>query len=121
MADWPAGITMQDNLMNLDVGWFVMYKDGSVVTEKELKWPKVVKGQIEILGLKWHDKVWSIRGKTAWLQFKVGSVPFALNGLFFDSDIFCEERCIGYYEGKNKIVYRVNNRTGRMRLGVLEG
>lgn len=117
MPNWPPGITMQDNLMNLQHGWFVVYKDGTVTTEDETEWQQVKKGNIEILGLKWNDKVWTIRGKTAWVQFKRGSVGFSLAGL--ETDIQCEERCIGYYEGKNKVIYRVNNHTGQMTLDVI--
>jgi len=108
----PEGLTMSDKLMNLQAGWFVVYKDGSLVTEDEVHWNKVRKGNIKILGLKWRDRIWSIRDKSAWVQFKRGSVSFSTTGVSHNVD--CEERCIGYYEGKSKIIYRVNNRTGKM-------
>lgn len=108
----PAGLTMDDKLMNLMFGWFVVYNDGTLVTEDDTHWNKVRKGSIKVLGLKWRDRIWTITGKTAYLQFKRGSVPFSPDG--FVGNERCEERCIGYYEGNQKIIYRVNNRTGRM-------
>lgn len=110
----PAGITMDDRMMNLGKGWFVIYKDGSVVTENDTDWKDVNRGEIDILGLKWHDKFWTVRDRTAYIQFKRGSVGFSPAG-GVTSDIVCEERCIGYYEGSSKVIYRVNERTGRMR------
>jgi hypothetical protein len=107
-----SGITMDDKMMNLSCGWFVVYKDNSVVTEEETDWGKVRKGEIKMLGLKWFDKFWTISGKTAYIQFKRGSVSFSPSGI--SRDIRCEERCIGYYEGNKKVIYRVNERTGRM-------
>lgn len=113
----PSGITMDDTLMNLSKGWFVVYNDNSLVTEDSTDWNKVNRGEIKILGLKWKDKFWTISGKTAYVQFKRGSVGFSPTGVV-DSNITCEERCIGYYEGSSKVVYRVNERTGQMRPGV---
>lgn len=114
----PAGVTMDDNLMNLSRGWFVVYKNGSVVTEDNTEWGAVRKGDIKVLGLKWFDKYWTISGKTAYLQFKRGSVSISPSGV--SSDIACEERCIGYYEGSLKVIYKVNERTGRMTQEVRE-
>jgi hypothetical protein len=114
----PAGITMTDSIMNLSRGWFVVYNDGSVITEEETTWNKVRKGDIKLVGLKWFDKFWTIPNKTAYVApFKRGSVSFSSSGS--SSDILCEERCIGYYEGSSKVVYRVNERTGRMSMQVI--
>lgn len=113
----PEGLDMCDRLMNLSAGWFVVYKDGSLVTESELHWNKVKKGKIKILGLKWQDKIWTIRDKTAWVQFKRGEVAFSTAGV--SEDVCCRERCIGYYEGAKKVIYRVDNLTGKMTPGVV--
>ena len=109
----PAGITMNDTLMNLLFGWFVVYNDGTLVTEDDTHWNVVRKGEIKVLGLKWRDRIWTVTGKTAYLQFKRGSVPFSTDGV--SHVVNCEERCIGYYEGNQKVIYRVNNRTGQMK------
>lgn len=110
----PAGITMNDQVMNLAKGWFIIYKDKTMVTENDTNWTDVDKGRILILGLKWFDKFWTINGKTAYVQFKRGSVPISPSGVCTEADIRCEERCIGYYEGNKKIIFRVNDRTGHM-------
>jgi len=117
IKEGPEGVTISDKFMNLVIGWFVVYKDGNLITEDEMSWNNVKKGEIRILGLKWHEKVWTIKDKTAWVQFKRGSVPFSPGGINYDID--CEERCIGYYEGAKKVIYRVNNHTGRMRPEVI--
>jgi hypothetical protein len=109
----PSGININDKYMNLVMGWFVINKDNTFITEDDISWDKLKKSEIKILGLKWHDKVWTIRDKTAWVQFKRGSVAFSTSGV--SDDIDCVERCIGYYEGPNKVIYRVNNRTGQMK------
>lgn len=112
----PAGITMDDKLMNLSRGWFVVYKDGTLVTEDDTAWETVDRSNIKVLGLKWLDRFWTIRDKSAYIQFKRGSAPWApLGGIV---PIRCEERCIGYYEGKDKVVFRVNEYTGKMTMVV---
>ena len=112
----PAGVTMEDKLMNLVRGWFVVYDDGTLVTEDDTNWLKVKKTKIKVLGLKWHDKFWTIRDKKNYVQFKRGSAPFNLNGGVIPPEMLrCEERCIGYYEGDKKVIYRVNDRTGKMK------
>lgn len=116
----PSGITMNDTLMNLVKGWFVVYKDGTLVTENQCDWNKVKKPEIHILGLKWGEKYWSIKGKSAYIQFKRGSVPFRPAAISNDpnSDYRCEARYIGYYEGAKKVLYRVDELSGRMTLEV---
>lgn len=115
----PAGITMSDSVMNLDRGWLVVYDDGTVVTENEIDWKRVKKGRIRQLAIKWRNKFWSVSGKTAYIQFKRGSVGISMGGR--DDDIRCEEHCIGYYEKDgSKVIYRVNHVTGKMRPQVIE-
>jgi hypothetical protein len=110
----PAGVTMTDSLMNLSRGWFVVYKDNTVQTEDEVTWNKVRKGDIKMVGLKWFDKFWTIPNKTAYVPpFKRGTVSDVF------PDIQCLERCIGYYEGKDKVIYRVNEFTGKMYMQVI--
>lgn len=111
----PGGITMNDQVMNLVKGWFVIYKDKTIVTENDTVWRDVKRGEILILGIKWKDKFWTISGKTAYLQFKRGSVPISPSGVCTEDDIRCEERCIGYYEGNKKIIFKVNEHTGQMK------
>ena len=116
MNNSPAGVNMNDQIMNLSRGWFVVYKDGSMVTEDEIDWVNVNRAEIKVLGLKWFDKFWTLSGKTAYIQFKRGWAPYAPNG--GEVPIFCDERCIGYYEGADKVIYRVKERTGKMKMTV---
>jgi len=115
----PTGITMNDQVMNLVKGWFVVYKDKTMVTENECDWSNVKKNNILILGLKWYDRFWTLSGQTSYIQFKRGSAPWA-PGISGEVPITCEERCIGYYEGANKVVFRVNEWTGQMTTDVQE-
>jgi hypothetical protein len=108
----PVGINMNDRLMNLVRGWFVFYENGTMITEDEDEWSHIKKSNIKVLGLKWQEKMWTISGKTSYIQFKRGSVGFSISGC--GGDISCEERCIGFYDGNKKVIYRVNDRTGRM-------
>jgi hypothetical protein len=112
----PSGITMDDRMMNLSKGWFVVNKDSFVITENEIEWSQIKKTEIKTLGLKWHDKIWTITDKAPYVQFKRGSVSFSPAG--FDNEVQCTERCIGYYEGSSKVIYRVDEFTGRMRMCV---
>jgi len=109
------GITIDDTIANMARGWLVVYDDDTQVTESQMDWSEVDKKRIKILALKWYNKFWTIRGKTAYIQMKRGWVPMVVG---IDLEPFCEERCIGYYEGKNKVLYRVNDRTGQMTLDV---
>jgi hypothetical protein len=96
----------------------VVYKDGTSVTEEETTWNKVHKGNIKLVGLKWHDRFWTIPDKTAYVPpFKRGTVSFSTSGVVLQ-ELPCIERCIGYYEGASKVIYRVNELTGRMRMEV---
>jgi hypothetical protein len=114
------GITINDAIMNMPKGWVVVYEDGTTITENEADWYKIKKKGIKILALKWNNKWWSVRGKTAYIQFKRGTAFFAPAG-GINSDVICTERCIGYYdENGNKVIYRVNEQTGEMRLDVQE-
>lgn len=112
----PAGITMDDKMMNLSKGWFVIYEDGRVVTEDEMDWSKVKRAGIKTIGIKWYDKIWTLTDQAPYIQFKRGSVPFSLHNE--EVEVQCTERCIGYYEGSSKVVYRVNEFTGQMRMCV---
>ena len=113
------GITINDSIMNMPKGWIVVYNDGTVITENDSNWYSIKKKNIKILALKWNTKFWSIRDKSVYFQFKRGSVLISPGGS--TSNVECVERCIGCYdESGSKVIYRVNERTGQMRLDVEE-
>lgn len=114
-------VDMDDRFMNHSVGWIVEYTDGTTVYEGELSWNKVVKRNIAALHLKWHDRMWSVKGKENYVQFKRGFVTLSPNGNF-SGDSMLSERCIGFYDEKGrKIIYKVNNQTGKMTIEVRDG
>lgn len=111
------GFSICDSILNMPKGWIVVYKDGSIVTEQEMDWKKVRKKDIKILALKWGSRYWTLSGKSSYLQFKRGAMFVSTAGM---SEPECIERCIGYYEGASKIIYRVDENTGQMRIDVQE-
>lgn len=112
---------MNDKIMSLPKGWVVVYKDNTVVVEGDIEWNQVVKREIASLSLKWLDKFWTVAGKDSYLCFKRGYVTFSPTGNYCnDSTLY--ERCIGYYDEKGrKVIYKVNEQTGVMKMEVREG
>lgn len=48
----------------LDGGWYIVFNDGSVITEQEMSWIEVPnKRDIKLMGLKRHNKQYEIEGK----------------------------------------------------------
>lgn len=111
---------MNDAIMNMPRGWIVVYNDGIIITQydvdgKEVDWKKVPKRGIKSLTLKWGPhKKWTIAGKQCYLQSKRGWISPGM------TTPVIEERCIGYWEGNNKVMYRVNENTGRMEMSVTD-
>jgi len=109
---------VNDDVMNMPKGWVVHYEDGRIITEYDLQgvsreWRKIPKTGIKGLSLKWHNKHWTIHGKQAYLQKKRGWItPVA--GV--DQEANIEYRFIGYWEGNNKVFYRVEEATGQMKM-----
>lgn len=94
-------------------GWIVLYKDGTHTTEEETDWRKVVKKDIKMLRLKWGEKKWDLIGKKHYFQSKRASIAPG------EPEPTIDSRCIGYYEDNgDKVIYRVNERTGIMRIEV---
>ncbi len=96
-------------------GWVVQYKDDSVVCENEMPWNKVPnKKEIKRVILKWEDRIWSLDNKDHYTVPKtrgymdVNSIGTGSQGI--------DSRTIGYYdvEAKCKVLYRVDEGTGRM-------
>lgn len=114
-------ITIDDTFMNFSVGWIVEYKDGTVIYEGQKSWSEIPKINIKSLSLKWYDRLWSISGKENYLQFRRGFVVLnsASGG---PTETTLAERCIGYYDERGrKVIYRINDQTGTMKLEVREG
>jgi len=111
---------MNDKIMSLPKGWIAIYDNGDVVVEGDLPWSKVVKRRIASLHIKWYDRFWDLIGKDSYVCFQRKSVPF--NPAGGAGTVSIEERCIGFYdEAGRKIIYAVNEHTGRMSIRVKEG
>jgi hypothetical protein len=110
---------INDDIMNMQKGWVVHYEDGTIITEydsngQEIDWKKVPKVGIKSLSIKWHGKHWSIIGKDVYLQKKRGWV-IPGTGMVAPE---VEFRFIGYWEGNNRVFYRVDDATGEMKMVV---
>ena len=108
---------MNDDVMSQPKGWVVKYEDGTIITEYDRDgnprpWRSIPKRNIQSLSIKWHHKHWTITGRQNYFQFKRGSISPG------EEESRIEERCIGYWDGPDKIVYRVNERTGIMKMTI---
>ena len=111
---------VNDDVLNMPKGWVVSYEDGTIITEydrdgKECNWRKIPKVGIKSVSIKWYGKHWTIHGKQHYFQKKRGWVNPAIPGA---QEANVETRCIGYWEGNDKIMYVVDEITGDMKIVV---
>jgi hypothetical protein len=107
---------INDSVLSMAKGWVICYNDGKVITEYvqnevENSWRSVPKTNIKSLSLKWMNKHWTIPGPGPFI------VPYkrAWNSPGMSENII-EYRCIGYWEGNNKVIYKVDEATGKMSI-----
>lgn len=110
---------INDEIMNMPKGWILHYEDGTIITEYdsngvEKDWKKVPKVGIKSLSLKWYTKHWSVAGKDVYLQKKRGWI---VPGTAMTSPEV-QYRFIGYWEGNNRVFYRIDDETGEMKMVV---
>jgi hypothetical protein len=111
---------INDDILNMSKGWIIHYNDGRTITEydkdgNQTEWRLAPKKDIKSLSLKWFNKHWSIYGKQDYLQKKKGWIT-PIHGLEQEPNI--QFRYIGYWEGNNKVFYRVDEATGDMKMVV---
>jgi len=94
-------------------GWEVTLKDGTIMREAEYEWREIPKNQISELSMLFDGRRWDISNKAAYFVRTSASVVPGAPHTFQ-----VEKRCIGYYEGKEKISYVVNEYTGECKLVV---
>jgi len=116
-------VDINDDIMNMPKGWIVHYDDGRIITEyttngKQRDWRDVPKVNIKSLSLKWHNRFWTLHGKGIYLQKKRGWI-IPVQGVDMEPNI--QYRFIGYWEGDNKVYYRVDEHTGQMLMVVEDG
>ncbi len=110
---------INDDTLSMPKGWVVKYTDGKIVTEYDrngvqTNWRTIPKVNIHSISLKWFTKNWTITGKGIYLQKKrawVAGVPGEIEPTI-------QYRYIGYWEGNNKVFYRVDELTGAMNMVV---
>ena len=108
---------INDDIMNMPRGWVVHYEDGTIITEYDIDgnakdWRAIPKKGIKSVSLKWHNKHWTISGKDCYIQFKRAWVAPMAGNITPNIDY----RCIGYWEGNDKVIYKVNEKTGQMQM-----
>lgn len=109
---------MNDKIMNLSKGWIAYMKTGEVIVEGDIPWNKVVKRNIQSLSLKWHDKYWTVHNKESYICFNRKCASLSQQGSYVE----LVARCIGYYDTDgSKVIYQVDENTGKMELTVREG
>jgi hypothetical protein len=96
-------------------GWEVEYTDGTTINEDTTIWQKVPKIGIVRLTLHYDGRRWDIMDKAEYYQKKHASVVPGMKDSFR-----IESRSVGYYEGNSKVLYTVDEHTGRMKMEVKE-
>jgi len=95
-------------------GWAATLKDGRVLREDTVEWIDVPKRDIIKLSLIYDKKRWDIENKQAYfIKTRVSVVPG-------NNDSFrVEKRMVGWYEGKDKLAYVIDEHTGSCKIEVL--
>lgn len=111
---------INDDIMNMPRGWILHYENGRIITEydqdgNQRDWRDAPKVGIKSLSLKWHTKHWSITGKENYLQKKRGWI-MPVSGI--EQEPTVQFRYIGYWEGNDKVYYRVDEVSGQMKIVV---
>ena len=105
---------VMDRDINMQRGWIVVFKDGSIIWEDDMPWNKVpTKRNIIKMILKWDDRFWSLDNKENYtVPKKRGYLDVSVGG----TSQGIHSRTIGYYdmEEKCKVVLRVEESTGKM-------
>lgn len=114
---------INDDILNMPKGWIIQYEDGKIITEydrdgNQTDWRSVPKTNIKSLSLKWYNRFWTLHGKEVYLQKKRGWV-IPVPGVDMEPNI--QYRFIGYWEGGNKVYYRVCEHSGQMLMVVEDG
>jgi hypothetical protein len=94
-------------------GWEVELTDGVIMYEDQHKWKEVPKVNIKRLTLHFDGRRWDLTGKDAYfIRNRASVVPGVLESFRV------EQRCIGYYEGATKVLYKVDEFTGEFSMEV---
>lgn len=98
-------------------GWEVEYTDGTTINEDQADWKDIPKQNMIRLTLYYDGRQWDLCNREVYFQKKRAYID-VMGGVMGDHVIY--SRSIGYYDGNNKILYTVNEATGRMQMEVKE-
>lgn len=115
-------MVISNNKVNLLMGgWYVQFKDGSVITESEMVWHKVPnKKDIVLMGLKWRNKHYEITNKLAYIppgEKHRKDLTLAQNRMRTVTTKV--GKFIGYYDKDHKVIIRVDYKTGKFSKEIL--
>jgi len=94
-------------------GWEVDLSDGTSINEDQMDWKDVPKQGITRLTLHYDGRRWDINNKPEYIQRKRASVAPGMPESFR-----IESRSIGYFDRGDKVLYTVDEYTGRMTMEV---
>lgn len=92
-------------------GWQVELEDGTTMNEDNYEWREIPKVKIRKLSLLFDGRRWDLLNKQAYFVSNTASVVPGSAESFS-----VERRGIGYYEGKEKILYTVDEFTGEFKI-----
>lgn len=96
-------------------GWEVALSDGRIMTEDDSLWKDVPKKDIVRLTLRYDGRQWDLMDKQAYFVRNSASMAPGIQESFR-----IERRCIGYYDGADKIHYIVDEATGKFSMEVVD-
>lgn len=96
-------------------GWEVELDDGTILQEVSYQWKDVPKSRIKSLALLYDGRRWDIIGKEHYFIRNTASMVPGDN-----RSIRVERRSIGYYDGSSKVIYSVDEFTGRFNIKIEE-
>lgn len=95
--------------------WEVELKDGTIIREGQMEWREVPKKAIIRLSLFFDGRSWHLTNKEAYfVKYRASMIP----GI--QESFRLERRTIGFYEGRSKVCYHVDETTGRFYMEVID-
>jgi hypothetical protein len=92
-------------------GWEVELFNGTIMREDKYEWREIPKKDIQRLSLLFDGRRWDLVGKQAYFVRTSASMVPGVQESFT-----VEKRCIGFYEGAKKVIYVVDEFTGRFEM-----
>ena len=93
----------------------MVYEDGTEIDESQADWNSISKARIKTVTLHYDGRYWHLTDKKDYFQKKRASCVPGIPESFR-----VESRTVGYYEGQSKVMYTVDENTGRMKMEVQE-